>query len=122
MKKLIIALALASLSFAAQADRVIKGITTDGKYSFQAFGSDLVLYNGAKRLYHCRYDTTTRGIDKAEDPYVLDIYQCGNKTLGVKTFGDIEEGGWVTVIATVNNKPVTVFQESFAIFTGANSL
>lgn len=122
MKKLIIALALASLSFAAQADRVVKGVSTNGKYSFQAFGSDLILYNGTKRLYHCRYDTSSRGIDNAEDPYVLDIYQCGQKTLGVKTFGNIEEGGWVTVIETVNHKPVTVFQEPFAIFTGANSL
>lgn len=122
MKKLIIALSLVSLSFAAHADRVVKGISFDGKYSFQAFGADLVLTQGKKTIYRCKYDETIRGIDKANDPYILDIYQCGQKTLGVKTFGRIEDGGWVTVLATVNNKTVEVFQKPFNIYTEANSL
>lgn len=124
MNKFILAIILAGYAFTASGASVVRGISTNGHYSFKAFGPDLLLYKGNKMIERCVTDETNRGIDYGGNPYVLDLYSCANrtKTLGIKTFGNINDGGWVFLIETRRGQPVKTMQELFFITTGANSL
>lgn len=121
MKKLILAIALMGASFAAvSAPPVITGVSANGVYAFKAYGQDLVLYKNGKMIERCVSDGVNRGIDNQGNPFVLDYYACSNgtKTFGVKTFGDVTDGGWGFMIETRRNKPVTTMQEEFVISVG----
>lgn len=124
MNKLILAIILTGYAFTASGASVVQGISTNGNYGFKAFGPDLLLYKGNKIIERCVMDGANRGIDDAGTPYILDLYSCANrtKTLGIKTFGNINDGGWVFLIETRRGQPVKTIQEPFFITTGANSL
>lgn len=125
MKKLILAVTLLGTSFAAvSAPPVITGVSTNGVYAFKAYGQDLILYKNGKMIERCVADGVNRGIDDAGSPYILDFYACSNgkKTFGVKTFGNVADGGWGFMIETRNHRPVTIMEEAFAIVVGGGSL
>lgn len=125
MKKLILAVALLGASFAAvSAPPVITGVSTNGVYAFKAYGQDLVLYKNGKMIERCVSDDVNRGIDNQGSPYVLDIYSCSNgtKSFGVKTFGNVADGGWGFMIETRNHRPVKTMQEEFLISVGGGTL
>lgn len=125
MKKLILAVVLLGASFAAvSAPPVITGVSTNGVYAFKAYGEDLVLYKNGKMIERCVSDGVNRGIDNQGSPFILDFYACSNrtKTFGVKTFGNINDGGWGFMIETHNRRQVTTIQEAFLISDGSRSL
>lgn len=125
MKKLILAVALLGASFAAvSAPPVITGVSTNGVYAFKAYGQDLVLYKNGKMIERCVSDGVNRGIDNQGSPFILDFYACSNgtKTFGVKTFGNVADGGWGFMIETRNRRPVTTIEEEFMISVGGGSL
>lgn len=119
----LIACLLASAASYAEGT-VIRGVSTDGKNSFQAFGKDFVLYNGKSRMARCTFDETNKGIDDGGSPYILDIFQCDrSRTLAIKTFGNINDGGWVFIVENGSNgRPTTTFQKAFLISDGSKSL
>lgn len=125
MKKLILAVAMLGASFAAvSAPPVITGMSTNGVYAFKAYGEDLVLYKNGKMIERCVYGDTSRGIDDQGNAFILDFYNCHNntKTFGVKTFGNVNDGGWGFMIETRNQRQITTIQEPFMISTGGGSL
>lgn len=104
-----------STAFADAMSVVITGLSVDKQYALKAYGDDLLLYKESKLVLRCLYDEQTHGIGNDGEPFALDIFQCeGDKTLGVKTFRDLErDGGWVSVVETINGKPKLTFNKQF---------
>lgn len=121
LKAFILGLVLAAPLFARAAEipTVINGMSMNKQYALKAFGTDLLLYKQGKIMLRCVYQGASRGIDDSSDPYVMDFFECaGGKTLGVKSFKNLEDGGWVIIVEQRNGQPHNIFTQPFYFIDG----
>lgn len=121
LKSFILGLVLAAplMANATEIPTVVSGMSVNKQYALKAFGTDLLLYKQGKIMLRCVYQGVTRGIDNNSDVYAMDFFECqGNKTLGVKTYENINDGGWVIVVEQRNGQPYVSFQQAFYLNDG----
>lgn len=123
LKSFILGLVLAAplMANATEIPTVVSGMSVNKQYALKAFGTDLLLYKQGKIMLRCVYQGVSRGIDNSSDPYAMDFFECqGNKTLGVKTYENINDGGWVIVVEQRHGQTYVSFKEAFYLNDGVS--